>query len=751
MTPVLRGILDVLLVMQTAQASIVGTVRDEETLEPLAGVVVALPDLNRSAETGADGRYVLSAVPAGPQHVTVRQIGYADRTLHALVPREGQLEINFTLSPRPIPLERVDVRPRLALRGSETGPHGERWVSMAAVRNHPLLAEPDPFLALGGGEVVSLPETPTGLHIRGGASDQTAWLIDGIPVLSPYHAAGLFSAWNADALARVELHAEAPPSEFPSALSGVVSAVTRPAGPRLGMRGTLSTTQASVTADGPVGDSGAGWLISLRSGFPDALAPRESSYLHGETADWLAKVDAPLLGGTVTVLGYENENELDTAADVSAPEPSASGATGGAQMRNRFGWRSRSFGATWRGATPIATLRLAAWHASSAADAVWRLPADATALLASGRREEGVLVAFDRTSVSVGLRFRRSRTDYRILSGGADDLADIGGSTPIASAFIEHSRALARGLGLEIGAAVTAASGSARVSPRARLSWSPVPDLVLRASVSRLHQFEQSLRNPESVVGTVFPTELFINADVPGASVARSDQAVLAAELRRSGWRIGAQAWARVLDGLTLVAPVDGEPFSTGAFVTGSGRAHGASFDASFSGSRFGALAGWGWRQVRLAHGAGEYVPAHGIEHDIQAGLIVFPSPTASVRLGATGLLGRRTTPVPGSFEWESCNLLDGGCEFAGSPHYGDTAPGSAELPAYLRIDLGVRKHWHVRAMGRDAMVALTGTLTNLIGRGNTLTWSADPLTGERVGMEMRPRAPLVIGLDWRF
>ena len=67
----------------------------------------------------------------------------------------------------------------------------ERESSIAALRNHPLLGEPDAFQALAGGEVVLRAESPSGVHLRGGASDQTAYLLDGIPVFSPFHSAGV--------------------------------------------------------------------------------------------------------------------------------------------------------------------------------------------------------------------------------------------------------------------------------------------------------------------------------------------------------------------------------------------------------------------------------------------------------------------------------------------------------------------------------------------------------------------------------
>lgn len=104
-----------------------------------------------------------------------------------------------------------------------------------------------------------------------------------------------------------------------------------------------------------------------------------------------------------------------------------------------------------------------------------------------------------------------------------------------------------------------------------------------------------------------------------------------------------------------------------------------------------------------------------------------------------------------GAFEWEACNLLDQGCEFAGSPTHDTNRLGGTRLPSYFRLDLGLRKHWHLELAGRDVELALFATVTNLLGRRNVLAVATDPVTGMRSEIEMRPRAPLVVGLDWRF
>ena len=100
---------------------------------------------------------------------------------------------------------------------------------------------------------------------------------------------------------------------------------------------------------------------------------------------------------------------------------------------------------------------------------------------------------------------------------------------------------------------------------------------------------------------------------------------------------------------------------------------------------------------------------------------------------------------------WEACNLLDSGCEFGGSPHYNGETLGGTSLPPYYRLDLGVRQHWHFTAGGRNVSMALFAALTNILGRKNVLTYARNPSNGQITAIEMRPRAPLVVGLDWKF
>ena len=113
--------------------------------------------------------------------------------------------------------------------------------------------------------------------------------------------------------------------------------------------------------------------------------------------------------------------------------------------------------------------------------------------------------------------------------------------------------------------------------------------------------------------------------------------------------------------------------------------------------------------------------------------------------------MGRHTTATLGSLEWESCNMIDSGCEFAGNPSAWSGDLGGTELPSYFRLDLGARREWDVNLAGYAGRLGLFGTASNLLGRRNVMTVTVDPVTGQRSNVDMVPISPLVVGIDWHF
>jgi len=243
-----------------------------------------------------------------------------------------------------------------------------------------------------------------------------------------------------------------------------------------------------------------------------------------------------------------------------------------------------------------------------------------------------------------------------------------------------------------------------------------------------------------------------VNAGTAGVPVARSDLGVIAAEYRpNSGVRLGGQLYARDFSGLAMISPTGGDPFATRPASSGSGVGRGLALDFTATSARAAFSAAYGLQHVRFRSEGADYVPEHGTRNVIEGGVVVFPSASWSVRFGSVAAIGRRGTPITGNLEWEGCNLLDQGCEFAGAPRHSGDSLGVSSLRSYLRVDLGVRKELKVRIAGRSAPVGVFGTLTNLFGRRNILAYASDAVTGASQAIEMRPLAPLVIGIDWRF
>ena len=756
-------VLHALVAMQATQASITGTVRDAQNGVALSGATVFLVDLGRGVTTDSIGRYQLRGVPAGPQHVAVRRIGYAPSSFHALVPASGVLDINAALEPRPFALKPVSIRAAVPIRGLDdvdsTG-FPDRSLTIAAVRNHPFLAEPDVLQALSGGDVRIRPESPNGLHVRGGASDHIVYLLDGIPIFSPYHAAGTFSAWNPDALSQVELHTSAPTPAFPEALSGAIAATTRTGAIQHDVQGSLSTTEGRLTIDGPVRGVGSGYLLSVRSTFPGFLSQAsEPSYLRNESGDWLTKIESPLFGGSLRLLGYASENEVSAAGSAALDTPAPGFA------RHGLEWSSRSVGGDWVRPLSDSTaathreLRVRAWTALSDASADWRASDSSGESLTSTRRDVGALVLLSVSDggngrkSSVGLRAQRIHTSYaNVLDSQSARTIGLDASTPVSTAFVTLMQPIGSRSTLDVALAGTLAEGSMQFSPRVQLRYLPNVKLALVGSYGRLQQYAQSLRNPESVVSNIFPVDLYVAADNGRVPIAKSEQGALGVEYRpMPGMRVEAHGYARRFDGVLLVAPRDADPFATSDFAQGSGDSRGVAIDASAQGSRIGLLLSYGLQRVRFRYGDSSYVPDHAATQTLDAGIIAFPSATVSLKVGVMSVMGRRTTTVRGPFEWEACNLLDRGCEFAGVPQTQVDQLGTTELPPYVRVDFVARKHWHVRLAGRDALVGAFAAATNLLDRRNALTVIVDPVTGRRSVVDMRPLAPLVVGIDWRY
>jgi hypothetical protein len=461
----------------------------------------------------------------------------------------------------------------------------------------------------------------------------------------------------------------------------------------------------------------------------------------------LAKLETGLFGGRLRGLVWSNANRLGAA---SAPP---SEAAGGAVPRHEFEWGGRSLGLQWQRTGPAMSAWITAWSALGNAEVSWRPPQGGLDL-ASRRLDEGLTAELQHrgrsSATALGISVERSATAYSVEGTAGQDWLNQS-RHPIATAFGEHRVRVGGGLTLAAGGSAIGALGRVRLAPQGELLWTPGAGFAASFTQSRRFQFAQSLRNPESIVGGVFPADLYLGAGSPGIPVGRSDQSTLTAVVRlAAALRFDLRAYRKDLHGIVLIAPGEAGPFATSPPVAGTGTSAGVSVGVRWSAPSVDLSASYDRQTVRYARQPVAFVPGHATRHAAEAGAVLRPSSSWTFRLGALAHFGRRITGSVGGVEWEACNLADGGCEFAGAPVLSTEPLGSRALPPYLRIDLGVRKEWTFRVGAGRTTLAAFGTLSNLLGRVNLHSYLVDPATGGVSGIEMRPRAPLVVGLDWR-
>jgi len=163
-------------------------------------------------------------------------------------------------------------------------------------------------------------------------------------------------------------------------------------------------------------------------------------------------------------------------------------------------------------------------------------------------------------TLGIGARFEHIRTAYRTTSSTEGPL-DLEDGTGVATFSTRGQQRLPGGLSLAVGASWIRSGGRSYGAPRADLLWQRWSPLTVTLSAGRAFQFAQSLRNAESVVGRIFPPDLFVGSGHPEVPVARSDEITIGVDVRPHGsLHLRAQTYRRALANLILVAPRAGAP-----------------------------------------------------------------------------------------------------------------------------------------------------------------------------------------------
>lgn len=471
---------------------------------PLAGALVSLaaleaPAAARRARTGAAGGTRWDGLGPGRYGIFLGDEPAPGARLGEVRVMGGEtVRADIHLRPAPA-MERVVV-PAAPWSSGQVGPSHSRLTRGDLTSAPAAFGDPMRALSSAAGLAVQS-DLKSELRIRGGDAADTAVLVDGLPVLQPYHfagGAGSASTLDAEALSEVRIQSGAFSAEHGDTLAGVVDFVTRDLPARHhGGRVAAGTLAAQAAFEGPAGEGA--YLVSARWSDLGLYRRQVESdaralSLHDLNAAWRRPLgEATRLEVGLLENGNRFEQDLGTA---------------GAGIMDG---RSRGFRA-----------RI---DRSAGARGLWRI-----------QMSDGDLTV--QTTAGEGLRQRQdlSRRDLRVvymhlagrghrLQAGASvtrmrgwmrgDVPDgygtvessVARDTGVTGLFFEDQAQAGDRVAIRIGARADRGPGSGHihVSPRFGLDVVPAPGWMVRAAAGRFVQFPRLEQEFLAAGGTLRP------------------------------------------------------------------------------------------------------------------------------------------------------------------------------------------------------------------------------------------------------
>ena len=166
----------------------------------------------------------------------------------------------------------VSDRHEQKIRSSLTGL--ERMDGKAFDKGFAVLSSPDVIKTLQTLPGVSAgTELISGLHVHGGTGHDNLFLLDGVPLYSVSHLAGLFSSFNTDVIETLDFYKSGFPARFGGRMSSVVDITTRDGDP-YEYHGTFSIGLLDGRAqfEGPIVKGKTSFNVAMRRSWIDVLS-----------------------------------------------------------------------------------------------------------------------------------------------------------------------------------------------------------------------------------------------------------------------------------------------------------------------------------------------------------------------------------------------------------------------------------------------------------------------------------------------
>ncbi|MEO0211808.1 MAG: TonB-dependent receptor [candidate division WOR-3 bacterium] len=260
-----------MLVLLLVSGSLSGRITDSETGDPVPFVGVKDITTGQGTISDGDGFFFMGKLSAGRHVFVFTQVGYEPETVSVILPEEGVKEIYPRLRPQAVLTKEIVTTGRRQEFERELAPVR---IETEALRTMPVFLEPDVMRILQALPGVSAPnDFTTALYVRGSSPSENLILVDGAPVLNPFHMGGLFSTFSTEVLSGLEFWMGGFPARYGGRMSSVLDVQTKE-GDTSGFHGSadVSMLASSAFLEGPL-PFGSSFAFSARRTYFDKVLP----------------------------------------------------------------------------------------------------------------------------------------------------------------------------------------------------------------------------------------------------------------------------------------------------------------------------------------------------------------------------------------------------------------------------------------------------------------------------------------------
>jgi hypothetical protein len=708
-----------------------GIVTDSLTGERLSLVNIYIPSISAGSATDANGLYFIGNIAAGKHVLRATLIGYRTEQFEVTIIGGSIVTLNIRLAPTVLEMDVIETTAERRVRYDteiSTMP-----ISAAEISIVPKAVEADLFrtIAVLPG-VVATSDVSSQFYVRGGGGDQNLIILDGMTIYNPFHALGIFSIFDADAIKEAEILKGGFPAQWGNRLSSVINIRTRE-GNKNRFAGKINVSQVAGKAllEGPTPWEGS-WMLSVRKSFLDDVLQK---FVRQETPfnffDVIARANV--------ATGESGRLSLHTlfSGDIIRP---ASG------FDPEYRWNNGAYGLSW---FQVLENKYLIETTFSFSNFKGELRPRENAQITPRTSEvndvyfNGGVTYFQETGDMYGAGFMFRLPEYRYsFVNAANYRRDEFRKSSETGVWFKYKLKQFRPFAVEFGVrsdifSLLSAHSSDAFEPRLGMSYDISSALSFKASYARVHQRVVTITNEDDVV-SLFETWIPISNDEPSQ---QADHYILGFEGNTSlipGFTYNFQGYYKDLSNL-LEYNRDKVDSADPDFIRADGASYGLEVFLEERLPRYYGMVSYTLSFTERTIGNFTYSPRYDRRHNLNliAGWKPFDGWDFNVRWEfGTGL---PFSQILGFYDRLQFGGLFDGRGYATDPGEPYTMLGpknSGRLPSYHRLDVSASKAFQFETV----KLVLEASVLNVYDRKNMFYF--DRTTGERI--DMLPILPTV-------